>query len=63
MVAKRGIQTKEHAGFGVMVANGEKLLCTQKISNLYIRFRDGYELEDEFYVVDMGDYDVILDMM
>ena len=33
-----------------------------KISNLHIRFGDGYELEDEFYVVDMGDYDVILGM-
>ena len=46
-----------------MVANGDKLLCTRKISNLHIRFGDGYELEDEFYVVDMGDYDVILDMI
>ena len=46
-----------------MVANGDKLLCTQKISNLHIRFGDGYELEDEFYVVNMGDYDVILDMV
>ena len=45
-----------------MVANGDKLLCTQKISNIHIRFGDGYELKDEFYVVDMGDYDVILDM-
>ena len=61
-VAKRGLQTEEHVGFRVMVANGDKLLCTQKISNLHIRFGDGYELEDEFYVVDMGDYDVILDM-
>ena len=34
-----------------------------KISNLCIKFGDGYELEDEFYVVDMGDYDVILDMV
>ena len=60
MVAKRGLQTEEHIGFRVMVANGDKLLCTQKISNLHIKFGDGYELEDEFYVVDIGDYDVIL---
>ena len=53
---------EEHARFRVMVANGDKLLCTWKISNLHIRFGDGYELEDEFYVVDMGDYDVILGM-
>ena len=45
-----------------MAANGEKLLCIQKISNLHIRFADGYELEDELYVVEMGDYDVILGM-
>ena len=62
LVSKRGLQIDEHAGFRVMVANGDKLLCTRKISNLHIRFRDGYELQDEFYVVDMGDYDVILDM-
>ena len=46
-----------------MVANGDKLLCTQKISNLHIRFGDGYELKDEFYVVEMGDFDVILGMV
>ena len=62
-VARRGLQTEEHDGFRVMVANGDKLLCTQKISNLHIKFGDGYELEDEFYVVDMGDYDVPLDMV
>lgn len=44
------------------MANGQKLLCTQKVSNLHIRFGDGYELEDDFHVVDMGDYDVILRM-
>ena len=42
--------------------NGDKLLCTWKISNLHIRFGDGYELEDEFYVVNIRDYDVILGM-
>ena len=62
LVATRGLQTKEYVGFRVMVANGDKLLCTQKISNLHIKFRDGYELEDGFYVVDMGDYDVNLGM-
>ena len=62
MVARRGLETEEHDGFRVMVANGDKLLCTRKISNLRIRFGDGYELEDEFYVLDMGDYDVILGM-
>ena len=62
-VAKRGLQTKEHTGFRVMVANGGKLLCTLKISNLHIRFGDGYELEDELYAVDIGDYDVILNVV
>lgn len=62
LVARRGLQIEEHDGFRVMVANGDKLLYTRKISNLRIRFGDGYELEDEFYVVDMGDYDVILGM-
>ena len=60
LVGERGLQNEEHARFRVMVSNGGKLLCTRKISNLHIRFGDGYELEDEFYVVDMGDYDVIL---
>lgn len=44
-----------------MVASGHKLLCTQKITNLHMRIGD-YELADDFYVVDMGDYDVILGM-
>ena len=46
-----------------MVDNSDKPLCTQKISNLHIRFRDGYELEDELYVVDIGDYDFILNVV
>ncbi|XP_059073375.1 uncharacterized protein LOC131874148 [Cryptomeria japonica] len=33
----------------------------RKISNLYMWIRD-YELVDDFYVVDMGDYDVIIGM-
>ncbi|XP_059073753.1 uncharacterized protein LOC131874407 [Cryptomeria japonica] len=45
-----------------MVASGHKLLCTQKITNLRIRLGDGYELQDEFYVVNMGDYDIVLGM-
>ena len=45
-----------------MVPNGDKLLCIQKISNIHIGFGDGHKLEDEFYVVDMGDYNVILGM-
>lgn len=45
-----------------MVANGDKLLCTQKISNLHIRFGDGYELEDEFYLVDMGYYVNVIEL-
>ena len=62
-VAKRGLQTKEHSGYRVMVDNSDKLLCTQKISNLHIRFGDGYELEDELYAVDIGDYDFILNVV
>ncbi|XP_057823527.2 uncharacterized protein LOC131035817 [Cryptomeria japonica] len=62
LVARRGWQTKEHPGFQVMVASGHKLLCTQKITNPCIRLGDAYELQDEFYVVDMDDYDVILGM-
>ena len=46
-----------------MVASGDKLLCTRNISSLHIRFGDGYGLEDEFYVVEMLDYDVILGMV
>ena len=41
LVAKRGLQTEKHDGFRAMVANGDKLLSTQKISNLHIRFGDG----------------------
>lgn len=61
VVVKRGLQTDEHDGFKVMVASGHKLLCTQKNSNLHMRIGD-YKLVDDFYVVDMGDYDVILGM-
>lgn len=44
-----------------MEASGHKLLSTQKIINLHMRLEE-YVLVDDFYVVDVGDYDVILGM-
>lgn len=60
-VKKRGLQREEHEGFRVMVAIGHKILSTQMIPNLHMLMGD-YDMEGKFYVVDIGDYDVILGM-
>ena len=45
--------------FGVKVAGGEVLRCTEKVAGLQIQF-DGYLLESDFYVVDLDALDAIL---
>lgn len=61
VVNRRRLQIQEHEGFKVMVADGYKISGTRKIYNLSIQLGD-YELKDEFYVVNIGDTDMVLGM-
>lgn len=58
---RRRLQTEEREGFKVIVADGYKLSCTYKISNLSLQLGE-YEMNDEFYVVNIGDTDMVLGM-
>ncbi|XP_057846650.2 uncharacterized protein LOC131056314 [Cryptomeria japonica] len=59
VVAKKGLQTEEFEGFKVMVADGFHISCTKKILNLKMQLGN-YEVKDDFYVVHIGDTDVVL---
>ena len=60
-VSRRGLHTEEHRGFKVMVADGFKIDCTKKISNLQLRLGD-YDMTGDFFVVNIGDQDIVLGM-
>ena len=61
IVAQRGLKTEECEGFRVMVVDGFTIMCTHKISILCIQLGE-YELKDDFYVVSIGDNNVVLDI-
>ena len=61
LVERRGIQTEEFEGIRVKVADGYTLKCDRKITDLPMRLNN-YEFKTEFYVVNMGDTDVVLGM-
>lgn len=58
-VLKRGLKTEEFLGFNVTVADGFTMPCTRIVRQLKITLGD-YELCDDFYVVGIGDIDVVL---
>jgi hypothetical protein len=58
-VSCRGLHTEEHKGFKVMVADGFKIDCTKKISNLQLRLGD-YDMVGDFFVINIGDQDMVL---
>ena len=60
-VTHRGLHTEEHRGFKVMVADGFKIDCTKKIFNLQLRLGD-YDMTGDFFVVNIGDQDMVLGM-
>lgn len=59
LVVKRVLQLEDFQGFSVMVANGFKISCTKKISQLSIQLGD-YIVSDNFYVIGIGEVDVLL---
>jgi hypothetical protein len=61
LVDRRGLQSEEFVGFGVKVADGVVLSCTWRIPQLSIQMGD-YTLTDDFYVLPLEDYDVVLGM-
>lgn len=61
LVEKRGIQTEEFEGIRVRVADGYTLKCNRMITQLPLRVNN-YEFKTDFYVVQMGDTDLVLGM-
>ncbi|XP_059078144.1 uncharacterized protein LOC131876700 [Cryptomeria japonica] len=61
LVERCGLQYEEFGGFGVKVADGAVLGCTKWIPQLSIQMGD-YTLIDDFYVLPLEDYDVVLGM-
>ncbi|XP_059067836.1 uncharacterized protein LOC131858568 [Cryptomeria japonica] len=61
LVERRGLQYEEFGSFGVKVADGAVLGCTKWIPQLSIQMGD-YTLTDDFYVLPLEDYDVVLGM-
>ena len=60
-VEKQGIQTKEFGGIRVRVANGYVLNCDRKIIGLPLEVNN-YAFKEDFYVVPMGDTNIVLGM-
>ncbi|GLJ35771.1 hypothetical protein SUGI_0718350 [Cryptomeria japonica] len=61
LVARHGIQTREFEGMCVKVVDSYTLTCNKMITDLLMRLSD-YEFKVDFYVVNMGDMDVVLGM-
>jgi hypothetical protein len=53
------IPTEEFEGFSVVVADRYNLECTRRIRGLRVTMGN-YTLIDDFYVVDLGDTNVVL---
>jgi hypothetical protein len=51
--------TKDFEGFNVVVANGFNITCTQKMTRLVVML-DNYTLNNDFYVVDLADTNIVL---
>ena len=61
LVERHGLQYEEFGGFEVKVADGAVLGCTKRIPQLSIQIGD-YTLTDDFDVLPIEDYDVVLGM-
>ena len=60
-VEKRGLITEEFEGIRVKVADGYTLRCERMIRDLPLRLNN-YEFKADYYVVNMGDIDLVLGM-
>ena len=61
LVERRGIHTENFEGIRVKVADGYTLKCDRMIRNLPMRLNN-FEFKADFYVVNMGDTDMVLGM-
>jgi len=59
LVTRRQIPTEEFEDFEVVVADGYKVMCTQRIRWLDVTLGN-YTLTNEFYVVELADTNVVL---
>jgi len=59
LVARRCIGIEDFEGFNVVVADGVNMTCTQNIPRLAAKLGN-YTLNDDLYVVDLGDTNIIL---
>lgn len=58
-VDKIRLKAKNFEGFDVSVVGGNILSCTSRIQQMEL-ILGGYRVRDDFYVVDIGDTDVVL---
>ena len=56
---KRGLKEKYFQGFNFTMANGFTMPCTQVVKQIKMTLGD-YELCDDFYVVGIGETDLVL---
>ncbi|XP_059064617.1 uncharacterized protein LOC131856731 [Cryptomeria japonica] len=56
---KRGLKAEDFEGFNVTVADGFTMPCTRVVKQLKMTLGD-YELCDDFYVVAIGETDIVL---
>ena len=61
LVERRGILTEKFEGIRVKVVDGFTLRCDKMISKLPMRLNN-YEFKADFYVVNMGEIDMVLGM-
>ena len=61
LMERCGIQTKVFGGIRVRVADGYDLNCDHKIIGLPLEVNN-YVFKEDFYVVTMGDIDIVLGM-
>ena len=61
LVKRRGLQIEAHQGFDVKVARGTILSCTHLVPQLSISMGN-HTVTDDFFVVDLDDMEVILDI-
>jgi len=61
LVTRRCIPTEDFEGFNIVVADGYNMICTQRIRGLDVTLGN-YTLTDDFYIVDLADTHVVLEV-
>ena len=61
LIERHGIPTKQFEGLRVRVVDGYILKCDRKITSLPLKINN-FDFKADFYVVNMGDIDLVLGM-